>query len=175
MLSIGITNIFLPALYGGDDVTEHLRALTCLPVKFYCLKILDPVSTAPINLENSRSACYLIILALQKRSKFKLIDHHRKKKSYSLVLKVKKWAALFFRVLTGIYNTVYCAPSTLFLKMYQVLFQRDTSSKAIAIGVSEVNPLVKSTDCSTPLHSTRVLPLNSRILFEIAIPQYPLL
>ena len=26
-----LTNIFLPALYGGDDVTEHLHALTCLP------------------------------------------------------------------------------------------------------------------------------------------------
>ena len=26
-----LTNKFLPALYGGDDVTEHLHALTCLP------------------------------------------------------------------------------------------------------------------------------------------------
>ena len=31
--------------------------------------------------------------------------------------------------------------SALFFKMYQVLFQRDTSSEAVVIGVSEANPL----------------------------------
>ena len=45
----------------------------------------------------------------------------QQKKSCSLVLKVKKLAALFFRVLTGIHNTVYCA-ACFFFKMYQVLF-----------------------------------------------------
>ena len=45
-------------------------------------------------------------------------------------------------------------------KMYQVLFQRKASVKAIAIGVSEVNPLGELTDCSTPLHFTRNLTLE---------------
>ena len=58
-------------------------------------------------------------------------------------------------------------PGTFFNTTHQV--------KAIAIGVSVVNPLGELVDCCSPLHSTRVLPLNSRILFEIAIPQYPLL
>ena len=46
----------------------------------------------------------------------------QQKKSCSLVLKVKKWDSLFFRVLAGTYITVYRAASALFLKMYQVLF-----------------------------------------------------
>ena len=62
-----LTNKFLPALYGGDDVTEHLHALTCLPVKFPGLGIHDPVSKAPFNLENSQSACSLISFAKRDR------------------------------------------------------------------------------------------------------------
>ena len=40
----------------------------------------------------------------------------------SLVLKLKKRAALYFQVLTGALDTVYHESSALFLKMYQVLF-----------------------------------------------------
>ena len=47
--------------------------------------------------------------------------------------------------------------------------------KAIAIGVVEANPLGLTVDCSFPLHSTRILNLNSGILFERPTPLYPLL
>ena len=59
---------FLPALFGGDDVDGHLRALTCLPVKFSGLGIPDPVPSTPNNLQNSQVACSLLIFALQTRS-----------------------------------------------------------------------------------------------------------
>ena len=36
-------------------------------------------------------------------------------------------------------------------------FNATHQAKAIVIGVSEVNPLGESVDCSTPLHSTRIL------------------
>ena len=54
-------------------------------------------------------------------------------------------------------------------------FQRDTSSEAVSIVISEDNPLVKSIDCSTPLHSTRILNQFIRILCERPTPLYPLL
>ena len=64
----------------------------------------------------------------------------------------------------------------LYVAMYQVLFLYATHQvKAIAIGISEANPLAELVDCSTPLHSTRILPLNSGIILERATPQYPLL
>ena len=47
--------------------------------------------------------------------------------------------------------------------------------KAIAIGVVEANPLGLTVDCSFPLHSTRILTLNSGILCERSTPLYPLL
>ena len=59
---------FLPALFGGDDVDGHLRALNCLPVKFSGLGIPDPVPSTPNNLQNSQVACSLLIFALQTRS-----------------------------------------------------------------------------------------------------------
>ena len=59
---------FLPVLFGGDDVDGHLRALTCLPVKFSGLGIPDPVPSTPNNLQNSQVACSLLIFALQTRS-----------------------------------------------------------------------------------------------------------
>ena len=47
--------------------------------------------------------------------------------------------------------------------------------KAIAIGVSEANPLGESVDCSIPLHSTRILTLFLTLYFKRATPLYPLL
>ena len=47
-----------------------------------------------------------------------------------------------FQVLTGALHTVYHESSALLKKYTRYFFQRDTSSKAIAIGISEVNPLV---------------------------------
>ena len=47
--------------------------------------------------------------------------------------------------------------------------------KKIAIGVSEVNPLGESVDCSSPLHSTRVLNQFIGLYFERDTPLYPLL
>ena len=77
----------------------------------------------------------------------------QQKHSCSLVLKVKKWAALFFRVLTGIYNTVYCLASSLFfLNVPGTIFNARHQVKAIAIGVSEVNPLVEIGDCCSCVH-----------------------
>jgi len=67
----------------------------------------------------------------------------QQKNSCSLVLKVKKWAALFFRVLTGIYNTVYCTASALFLKCTRYFFQREASSEAVVIAIVEADPLAK--------------------------------
>ena len=54
----------------------------------------------------------------------------QQKKSCSLVLKVKKRAALFFQVLTGIYNTGYGESSALLKKCTRYFFQRDTSSES---------------------------------------------
>jgi hypothetical protein len=61
-------------------------------------------------------------------------------------------AALFFKNV----------PGTFFNATHQV--------KAIAIGVSKANPLVKSIDCSTPLHSTRVLYQFIGLYFERYTP-----
>ena len=56
------------------------------------------------------------------------------------------------------YNTVYHVTFASFLLDVPGTFSNATHQvKAIAIGVSEANPLVKSIDCSTPLHSTRIL------------------
>ena len=41
------------------------------------------------------------------------------------------------------HNTVYRAACALFKKCTRYFFQRETSSEAIAIAVSEVNPLVE--------------------------------
>ena len=67
----------------------------------------------------------------------------QQKKSCSLVLKVKKWAVLFFRVLTGIYNTVYCSARALFKKWTRNFFQREASSEAVVIAIVEADPLAK--------------------------------
>ena len=55
---------------------------------------------------------------------------------------------------------VYGVAHALFLKMYQVLFLRDTSRKAIAIGVSEANPLVEIVSVFSSRHSTCVVAYN---------------
>ena len=47
--------------------------------------------------------------------------------------------------------------------------------KAVAIGVSEANPLGELVDYSTPLHSTSILNQLIRILCERPTPLYPLL
>ena len=71
------------------------------------------------------------------------IEYSQQKISCSLVLKVKKWAALFFRVLTGALHTVY-HESSLFLKNIPgTFFQRDTSSEAVVIAIVEADPLVE--------------------------------
>ena len=67
----------------------------------------------------------------------------QQKKLCSLVLKLKRRAALYFQVLTGALHTVYRSASSLFLKCTSYFFLRERSSKAIAIGVSEVSPLVE--------------------------------
>ena len=49
----------------------------------------------------------------------------------SLVLKLKKRAALYFQVLTGALHTVYHESSPLFLNCTRYFFQRDTSRKQL--------------------------------------------
>ena len=49
---------------------------------------------------------------------------------------------MFFRVLTGIYNTGYCESSALFKNVPGTFLNATHQVKAIAIGVSEVNPWV---------------------------------
>ena len=80
--------------------------------------------------------------------------------SCSLVLKVKKWAALFFPVLTGIYNTVYRAASALFKKYTRYFFNATHQVKAIAIGIVEANPLVENGDCCSCVHLHVFFPTN---------------
>ena len=65
---------------------------------------------------------------------------------------------------------VYGVAHALFLKMYQVLFLRDTSRKAIAIGdtsrkaivigASKANPLVEIVSVFSSRHSTCVVAYN---------------
>ena len=93
-------------------------------------------------------------------------------KKGSLVLKLKVYD---LRVFTG--HTRRCITrAAFFLKNVPGTFFNATHQvKAIAIGVSEVNPLGESVDCSSPLHSTRVLNQFIGLYFKRDTPLYPLL
>ena len=84
----------------------------------------------PLCLDRSHYYCWYCFTVCWGASPCSRIHHgwfHTAKKICSLVLKVKKWAALFFRVLTGIYNTVYRSASALFKKCTRYSFQRNRS------------------------------------------------
>ena len=99
----------------------------------------------------------------------------QEKNSCSLVLKLKVWDRCISKYLQGHYNTVYHESSAPFLKCTRHFFQREASSESNCNSSFRGQPSGSNRRLFLPLHSTRVLPLNSRILFEIAIPQYPLL
>ena len=61
--------------------------------------------------------------------------------------------------------------STLFCSMYQVLFNNATHQvKAIAIGVSEANPLVEIGDCCSCVHLHVFLPTNPQNRYKELFP-----
>ena len=85
-----------------------------------------------------------------------VVKYTQEKISCSLVLKLKVFISKYLqehytRCITRAVLFFKNVPGTFFNATHQV--------KAIAIAVSEVNPLGKSVDYSTPLHSTRILTL----------------
>ena len=87
--------------------------------------------------------------------------------------------AVHFWVLTcTLTTTSYHVSCALFVcykvKMYQVLFQRNISSEAIAIWAVEADLLAYSIDSNLTLHSTPILPLLIWLFFEKGISLYPL-
>ena len=83
----------------------------------------------------------------------------QEKNSCSLVLKLKVFWSLYFQVLTWVLHTVYHESSALFLKMYQVLFSRDTSCESNCNRDCRGHPSGLTVDYSTPLHFTHILTL----------------
>ena len=72
----------------------------------------------------------------------------------SLVLKLK---VFYFRVFTGHTRRCITRAALFFKNVPGTFFNATHQVKAIAIGVSKVNPLGELVNCSSPLHSTRIL------------------
>ena len=106
-----------------------------------------------------------------------LSKKHRKKISCSLVLKVRKWDSLFFRVLTGTYCTTRCIAQLVlfFEKCTRYFCQHEASSESNCNRDCWGQP---SWWIDWLLHlctSTRVLNQFIKILCERPTPLYPLL
>jgi hypothetical protein len=67
---------FLPAVT-AHEVSESDRILFSLPSRIGGLGIRDPISTADLAHSTSRSATHLISEAIQQRSRYNCLDHHR--------------------------------------------------------------------------------------------------
>ena len=96
----------------------------------------------------------------------------QEKISRSLVLKLK---VFFPKYLQEHYTWCIMRVVLFFKNVPGTFFNATHQVKAIAIAVSEVKPSGLTVDCSTPLHSTRILNQFIRILCERPTPLYPLL
>ena len=85
------------------------------------------------------------------------------KKMRSTVLNPHRAKFYDFQVLTGALHTVYHESSALFKNVPGTFFNARHQVKAIAIAVSEVNPLVEIGDCCSCVHLHVFFPKKRKI------------